>query len=544
MPHFAQDLELKRLAGAMVQTHLRSLFAADPQRFDRYSLSAAGLTLDYSKNLIDDRVLAVLVEGARQAELPDAIDALFQGQQVNTSERRAALHTLLRDVDNPLYAEPLRTEVRKALQQMARICNEVHGGLWRGWSGQPIRHVVNIGIGGSYLGLRVVNEALKPFARGGLSVHYLANIDPSVLTEIWQQIEPEATLFIVASKSFGTLETLSNARMARTLMLSAGCPQEALGQHFVAISTHIEAAVAFGIRPENILPLWDWVGGRYSLWSPIGLAIALYLGFEVFEQLLAGARSMDRHFHEAPLAQNMPVLMGLLGCWYRNYFGAQTHAVLPYDHYLRYLPDHLQQLDMESNGKNVDRAGHAVAGDTGPIIWGGVGCNGQHAYHQLLHQGTSLVPADFIVPLSSHNSLNSGHAWLVADAFAQAEALMQGKSQQEAEDELRLSGMPAEEAQTLAPHKMIPGNRPSNTLVMDALTPETLGALIALYEHKVYVQAVLWNINPFDQWGVELGKALGADVYAELQGRSVGCSVDSSTAGLIALYRRANGNSG
>jgi len=518
---------------------MREAFADDATRFQRFSLDSCGLLLDYSKNLINDDSLALLIQLAEQAGLPRSIEALYKGEQVNASEHRAALHTALRSpIGRRLVLDgvDIIPQVHRVLHQLTELVSRVHSGLWRGYSEKPIKEVVNIGIGGSFLGPQLVSEALRPFTQRGVRCHYLANIDGSEFRELTARLNPETTLFIVSSKSFGTLETLKNTLAARDWYLAMGGPEE-LHRHFIAVTSNRKAAIEFGIREENIFPMWDWVGGRYSLWSAIGLPIALAIGVSNFKELLAGAYAMDQHFTQAPLAENMPVLMALLGIWYTNFWDSQSHAILPYDHYLRNFTKHLQQLDMESNGKSVRQDGSALDIATGPVIWGGVGCNGQHAYHQLLHQGRLLVPADFIVPVNSYNPLSDHHQWLFANCLSQAQALMQGKSREEAEAELRARGLPEADVQSLAPHKVIPGNRPSNILVMNRIAPFNLGALVALYEHKVFVQSAIWGINAFDQWGVELGKEMGKEVYQRLTGASDAPAGDASTQGLIEHFR-------
>ena len=519
---------------------MREAFAADARRYQRFSLDSCGLLLDYSKNLIDERSLELLIQLAEQAGLQDSIANLYNGEQVNASEGRAALHTALRSpIGRRLLVDghDIIPEVHRVLNQVTELVSRIHSGLWRGYSEKPIKEVVNIGIGGSFLGPQLVSEALRPFTQRGVRCHYLANIDGSEFRELTARLDPETTLFIVSSKSFGTLETLKNTLAARDWYLAMGGPEEQLHRHFIAVTSNRKAAIEFGIGEENIFPMWDWVGGRYSLWSAIGLPIALAIGVSNFKELLAGAYAMDQHFTQAPLAENMPVLMALLGIWYTNFWGAQSHAILPYDHYLRNFTKHLQQLDMESNGKSVRQDGSALDIATGPIIWGGVGCNGQHAYHQLLHQGRLLVPADFIVPVNSYNPLSDHHQWLFANCLSQAQALMQGKTRDEAEAELRAKGMSEDEVQRLAPHKVIPGNRPSNILVMNRIAPFELGALVALYEHKVFVQSAIWGINAFDQWGVELGKEMGKEVYQRLTGQVESSASDASTQGLIDHFR-------
>ncbi|MBV6824286.1 glucose-6-phosphate isomerase [Pseudomonas sp. PD9R] len=525
---------------AMQDFSMREAFNADPQRFTQFTLSSCGLFLDYSKNLINAETRNLLVGLANEVDLKGAIKSLFDGEIVNASEGRPALHTALRrPVGDKLSVNGVNVmpEVHRVLNQMTDLVGRIHDGLWRGYTEKPITDVVNIGIGGSFLGPELVSEALLSYAQKGVRCHYLANIDGSEFHELTMTLRAETTLFIVSSKSFNTLETLKNAQAARAWYLAQGGSEAELHRHFIAVSSNNAAAVAFGIREENIFPMWDWVGGRYSLWSAIGLPIALAIGMSNFKELLSGAYTMDQHFLTTPFEQNMPVLLALLGVWYGNFWGAQSHAILPYDHYLRNITKHLQQLDMESNGKRVRQDGTPVATDTGPVIWGGVGCNGQHAYHQLLHQGTQLIPADFIVPIVSFNPVSDHHQWLYANCLSQSQALMLGKTLAEAETELRDKGMSEAEVQKLAPHKVIPGNRPSNTLVVERISPRRLGALVAMYEHKVFVQSVIWGINAFDQWGVELGKELGKGVYNRLVGSEESPADDPSTQGLINYFR-------
>ena len=525
---------------AMQDFSMREAFNADPQRFSQFTLSSCGLFLDYSKNLITSETRDLLVALAKEVNLKGAIDSLYAGDPVNSSEGRPALHTALRrPVGDKLSVNGVNImpDVHKVLNQITDLVGRIHDGLWRGYTEKPITDVVNIGIGGSFLGPELVSEALLSYAHKGVRCHYLANIDGSEFHELTQKLRAETTLFIVSSKSFNTLETLKNAQAARAWYLAQGGSEAELYRHFIAVSSNNAAAVAFGIREENIFPMWDWVGGRYSLWSAIGLPIALAIGMSNFKELLSGAYTMDQHFQNAPFEANMPVLLGLLGVWYGNFWGAQSHAILPYDHYLRNITKHLQQLDMESNGKSVRQDGTPVSTDTGPVIWGGVGCNGQHAYHQLLHQGTQLIPADFIVPIVSFNPVSDHHQWLYANCLSQSQALMLGKTRSEAEAELRDKGIAEEEVQKLAPHKVIPGNRPSNTLVVERISPRRLGALVAMYEHKVFVQSVIWGINAFDQWGVELGKELGKGVYNRLTGAEETSAEDASTQGLINYFR-------
>ncbi|WP_122856642.1 glucose-6-phosphate isomerase [Pseudomonas viridiflava] len=525
---------------AMQDFSMREAFNADPQRFSEFTLSSAGLFLNYSKNLITTETRDLLVSLANEVGLKDAIKAQYDGELVNSSEGRPALHTALRrPVGDKLKVNGVDVipDVHRVLNQMTELVGRIHDGLWRGYTEKPITDVVNIGIGGSFLGPELVSEALVAYAHKGVRCHYLANIDGSEFHELSMKIRAETTLFIVSSKSFNTLETLKNAQAARAWYLAQGGSEAELHRHFIAVSSNNAAAVAFGIREENIFPMWDWVGGRYSLWSAIGLPIALAIGMSNFKELLSGAYTMDQHFQSAPFEKNMPVLLALLGVWYGNFWNAQSHAILPYDHYLRNITKHLQQLDMESNGKSVRQDGTPVSTDTGPVIWGGVGANGQHAYHQLLHQGTQMIPADFIVPIVSFNPVSDHHQWLYANCLSQSQALMMGKTKSEAEAELREKGMAEDEVQKLAPHKVIPGNRPSNTLVVERISPRRLGALVAMYEHKVFVQSVVWGTNAFDQWGVELGKEMGKAVYHRLTGGTEEPADDASTQGLINYFR-------
>ena len=549
MPHYQHPLDASQFPAwqqllkqrqVMQDFRIADAFTADPQRFQRFSLNHDGLLLDFSKNLLDETTLDLLMQLAEQSQLKQAIQAMFNGELVNASEQRPALHTALRrPIGDTLMVdgEDLIPLIHDTLNTMNHLVNRIHNGLWRGYSEKPITHIVNIGIGGSFLGPQLVSEALLPFAVQGVHCHFLANIDGSEFHELSTQLDAETTLFIISSKSFSTLETLKNAQAARSWYLAQGGTEACIDRHFIAVSSNVDAAIEFGIAPENILPIWDWVGGRYSLWSAIGLPIALSIGMSNFKELLGGAWSMDQHFQSAPFAENMPVIMAMLGIWYSDFWQAQSHAILPYDHYLRNFTQHLQQLDMESNGKHVRQDGTPLSYPSGPVIWGGVGCNGQHAYHQLLHQGTLLIPADFIVPVVSHNQIADHHQWLYANCLSQSQALMQGKTRAQAEQELREQGLDQQEVQRLAPHKEIPGNRPSNTIVAERICPRRLGALIALYEHKVFVQSVIWGTNAFDQWGVELGKALGKDVYRRLIGQAADQNTDASTQGLINFFR-------
>ncbi|MEC8908066.1 MAG: glucose-6-phosphate isomerase [Pseudomonadota bacterium] len=521
--------------------HMRDWFNEDPNRFDTFQLEAAGLTLDYSKNRITEDTMSLLLSLAREQDLPAKIGAMFNGETINRSENRPALHTALRnfgDRDIMVDGENIMPEIRETVHRMEEFCWKIRRNQWRGYTNKPFTDVVSIGIGGSFLGPKLASSALKPYWDSRLNIHYLANIDGSHITEILKRLDPATTLFIIQSKSFGTQETLKNANACRQWFLDNGGTEGDLCKHFTAVSSNVEKATAFGISEENIFPMWDWVGGRYSLWSAIGLPLALAIGIDNFRDLLRGAYLMDEHFRTAPLEHNMPVIMALLGIWYVNFFGVNSHAILPYDHYLRSLPAHLQQLDMESNGKSVTIDGSKVNYNTGPVIWGGVGTNGQHAFHQLLHQGTHFSPCDFIMPMNSHNPIDNFHAMLVSNCLSQSQALLQGKSEDEAIEELVASGMSKAEAMVLAPHKVIPGNRPSNTLYFPKSTPQVVGALIALYEHKVAAQGMLWDVNSFDQWGVELGKKLGNKVLDALESQSAPDGFDGSTNGLINAFHR------
>ena len=518
---------------------MRQMFRDDPARFGKFSLRLGDLLLDYSKNRISDETVTLLLALAEQAGLSAAIERMFGGEKINFTERRAALHTALRNRSGrPVQAggKDVMFDVCRVLEQMRRFSEAVRSGGHRGHTGKRITDIVNIGIGGSDLGPQMACEALRPYGSESLRAHFVSNVDGTHLAETLKGLDAETTLFIVSSKTFTTQETLTNARSARTWLVEKLCDESAVANHFAAVSTNLKATGEFGISPNNVFEFWDWVGGRYSLWSAIGLPIALYIGMDRFEELLDGAHAMDEHFRSAPLDRNMPVLLGLLGVWYGNFFGAASNAVLPYDQYLHRFPAYLQQLEMESNGKRVDRDGNTVDYDTGMVLWGEPGTNGQHAFYQLLHQGTRLVPADFLAPLHSHNPIGEHHAILLANCFAQTEALMIGKTEAEARTELEAQGLNGEALEALLPHKVFPGNRPTNTLLFERLDPHTLGMLIALYEHKVFVQGVVWNINSFDQWGVELGKQLAGRILPELRGAATAAH-DASTAGLIDYFR-------
>lgn len=526
---------------------MREMFRADPARFDKFSLRLDGLLLDYSKNLITAETLELLLKLARQAKVEAWVARMFGGEKINTSEGRAVLHTALRAPRGSritVDGKDVVPEVHRVLDQMRRFSDGVRGGSLRGHTGKAFRDVVNIGIGGSALGPLMVSEALKPYGSAQLNVHFVSNVDATDLAETTKRLDPETTLFIVSSKTFTTQETLTNARSARAWLVDRLKSEEAVARHFAAISTNLAATSQFGINPGNVFEFWDWVGGRYSVWSAIGLPVALYIGMDNFERFLAGAHAMDRHFRETPLERNLPAIMGMLGIWYADFFGAASNAILPYDRYLQHFPAYLQQLEMESNGKRVDREGQEVDYATQMVVWGEPGTDGQHSFYQLLHQGTRLIPADFLAPVTSHNPMGDHHAILLSNCFAQTEALMLGKTAEEARAELAAQGLADQELEALLPCKVFPGNRPTNTLLFDRLDPHTLGMLAALYEHKVFVQGVVLDINSFDQWGVELGKQLAGKLLPELLGNRPVSSHDASTNGLINHYLVASGKTG
>ncbi|MDP2962692.1 MAG: glucose-6-phosphate isomerase [Sulfurimicrobium sp.] len=532
---------LKQHQKKIAALHMRDLFQQDSQRFARFSLDQGDFLLDYSKNLITEETFALLMQLAREAGLNQWIEKMFAGEAINFTEGRAVLHTALRNRSSkPVFVDgkDVMPDVRRVLAHMREFSEQVRNGQWRGYSGKAMTDIVNIGIGGSDLGPVMVTEALKHYEKAGLNVHFVSNVDGSHLAETLKHIDPETTLFVIASKTFTTQETLTNARSARAWFLRTAKDESAIARHFVAVSTNAGEVAKFGIDTANMFEFWDWVGGRYSLWSAIGLPIALYLGMDHFEALLAGAFEMDEHFRHAPFEQNMPVILGLLGIWYNNFFSAQSHAVLPYDQYLHRLPAYLQQLDMESNGKRISRNSKAVDYQTGPVIWGEPGTNGQHAFYQLIHQGSKLIPADFLVPIESHNPIGDHHRILLANFFAQTQALMQGKTENEARAELERAGTSGTKLKQLLPHKVFPGNKPTNSILMRKVTPHTLGSLIALYEHKVFVQGIIWNLNSFDQWGVELGKQLASNILPELAHDKTATRFDASTNGLINHFKK------
>ncbi|NOR72316.1 MAG: glucose-6-phosphate isomerase [Mariprofundaceae bacterium] len=520
--------------------HMRQLFDDDPERFDRFSLRFKDILLDYSKNRCNKETMELLVELAREAGLRGAIDRMFSGEKINNTEGRAVLHTALRNRSNrPVMVdgEDVMPGVNDVLARMREFTNRVRDGQWLGSTGKPITDIVNIGIGGSDLGPVMVCEALKPFAQEGLKVHFVSNVDGTQIVETLKGLSRETTLFVIVSKTFTTQETIANAKTARDWFLTRGGSKVAVAKHFVAVSTNARAVQNFGIDADHMFEFWDWVGGRYSLWCAVGLSIALYVGMDNFEKLLSGAHDMDEHFRSAPFEENMPVVLGVLGVWYNNFFGADSHAILPYDQYMHRFPAYFQQGDMESNGKCITRDGETVDYSTGPIIWGEPGTNGQHAFYQLIHQGTKLVPTDFLAPIDTKNPIGQHHTLLLSNFFAQTEALMLGKSEDEVRAELEAEGLSGDALETLLPHKVFPGNRPSNSILFQKLFPETLGALVAMYEHKIYVQSVIWNLNAFDQWGVELGKQLARKILPELMLDDEVTSHDSSTNGLINEYK-------
>ncbi len=519
---------------------MKDLFQADPGRFEKFSRKFDDILLDFSKNRINDQTFKLLLELAKEAKLTEWTDKMFSGERINTTEDRAVLHIALRNRSNrPIMVDgkDVMPEVNKVLKQMRAFCEAVRSGKWLGYTGKAITDVVNIGIGGSDLGPVMVTEALKPYAKRDLNVHFVSNIDGTHLAETVLELNPETTLFIVASKTFTTQETITNATSARKWFLQHANSPAHVAKHFVALSTNETEVKKFGIDPANMFPFWDWVGGRYSLWSAIGLSIALSIGPDDFEELLAGAHDMDEHFRTAPLDQNLPVIMGLLGLWYNNFFGAQSLAILPYDQYLHRFSAYFQQGDMESNGKYVTREGKKCSWSTGPVIWGEPGTNGQHAFYQLIHQGTKLIPCDFIAPVESHNKLGEHHDILLSNFFAQTEALMNGKTAEVVKAELEKEKKSPAEIEALTPQKVFEGNRPTNSIMFQKLTPRTLGRLVAMYEHKIFTQGIIWGINSFDQWGVELGKQLAKVILKELEAGGEVTSHDSSTNGLINHYQ-------
>jgi glucose-6-phosphate isomerase len=536
--------KLSKHFAAIKDVHLRDLFAEDPDRFKRFHIRLNDILVDYSKNRITDETLNLLFELAHDAGVQKAVKSMFSGEKVNETEDRPVLHTALRNrANSPVMVdgEDVMPQVNAVLRKMERFSRDVRSGEWSGYTGKKITDIVNIGIGGSDLGPVMVTEALHPYATQGLAVHFVSNIDGTHITETLKRLNPETTLFMIASKTFTTQETMTNAFSARDWFLNQAGDDVHVARHFVALSTNVAKVEAFGIDKENMFEFWDWVGGRYSLWSAIGLSIASFIGFDNFTDLLEGAHEMDRHFRDTSFDRNIPVILALIGIWYNNFFGAATEAILPYDQYMHRFPAYFQQGNMESNGKSTDRNSSRVAYQTGPIIWGEPGTNGQHAFYQLIHQGTKLIPADFLAPAVSHNPIGSHHNILMSNFFAQTEALMNGKSKEEVVEELKRAGKTDGEIEKLTPHKIFEGNKPSNSILFRKLTPRVLGSLIAMYEHKIFVQGIIWNIFSFDQWGVELGKQLANNILPELDDDKPVAAHDASTNGLINAFKEMRG---
>ncbi|MEM6318363.1 MAG: glucose-6-phosphate isomerase [Bacteroidota bacterium] len=529
------------------EVQMKDLFAQNTQRFEQFSTTFEDILVDYSKNLLTQETLDLLLQLAEEVDLADAIQQMYSSEAINETEQRAVLHVALRNQSNdPIVMDgaDVMPEVNKVLQQIADFSTDLLDGKLRGYTGSPITDIVNIGIGGSDLGLVMTTEALKPYWHPNIKVHYVSNVDGSHIAETLKNLSQETTLFVIASKSFTTQETMTNAQTARAWFLEYAVNESAIADHFVAVSTNAEAVKAFGIAPENMFPFWDWVGGRYSLSSAIGLSIACTIGYDNFQGLLEGLHSMDNHFKNTPFNKNLPVLLALIGVWYNNFFGTETEAILPYDQYLHRFAAHFQQVNMESNGKYVDRNGEKVDYQTGPILWGEPGTNGQHAFYQLIHQGTKLIPCDFIAPVVSHNPIRDHHAILLSNFFAQTEALMMGMDRSTVEADLRKAGKTESEITELAPFKVFEGNRPTNSILIKKITPQSLGRLIAMYEHKIFIQGVIWNIFSFDQWGVQLGKLLAKQILPELEDDTPIANHDGSTNGLINQFKawRSEGN--
>lgn len=525
----------------MKQSSIKKLFEQDADRFKKFGFCFNDLVIDFSKNLVTEDTFKALMQLASECRLKDAIEAMFEGEVINETEQRAVLHIALRNFSGkPVYTsgKNVMDDIHRVQNQMKEFCGKVHSGQWKGFTGKKIRYIVNIGIGGSDLGPFMVTEALKPYWVKDIQAYFVSNVDATHIAETLKKINPEETLFLIASKTFTTQETMTNAHTARQWFLERAKEEKFIAQHFVALSTNEKEVTRFGIDRNNMFEFWDWVGGRYSLWSAIGLSIALTIGYQNFEDLLRGAHEVDEHFRKEPFETNLPVIMALTGIWYTNFFGAQTEAILPYDQYLHRFPAYFQQGNMESNGKSVDRNGEAVNYSTGPIIWGEPGTNGQHAFYQLIHQGTSIIPCDFIAAAQSHNPIGDHQQKLLSNFFAQTEALMNGKSEEEVEAEFLKAGKSPEEIARLTPFKIFSGNRPTNSILVKKITPFSLGELIALYEHKIFVQGIIWNIFSFDQWGVELGKQLANRILPELENDAPVSSHDSSTNGLINAYKQ------
>lgn len=534
---------LAQLAEQIKTQHMRDWFAADPERANKFTQSACGIELDFSKNLVTEEVMQALQNLAAACQVSEKSKAMFAGDIINHTEKRAVLHTALRNFSGKpvlVDGEDVMPEVLACQQKIRDFVASVHSGERKGYTGKPLKQIVAIGIGGSFLGPKIMSEALKPYWFEGVKVHYVANVDGCHIQDVLATVDHEETLVVMSSKSFTTQETLQNTLTAKAWFLNAGGKQQDIAKHFIAVSSNIKAATEFGMAEDNIFPMWDWVGGRYSLWSAIGLPIALTVGYDHYRELLQGAFEMDEHFQIAPAEQNLPMTLALLGVWYGNFFGAQSQVLLPYYHYLRGFPAYVQQLDMESNGKRIAGSHTEVDYSTGPIIWGSEGTNGQHSFHQLIHQGTVLVPADFMLPLNVPNQDNTHHAMLASNCFGQTQALMQGKTFDECKADLASKGLDEDTLASLATHKTMPGNKPSNTLLFNQVDPKTLGALVAMYEHKVFVQGAIWGVNSFDQWGVELGKELGNQVLDKLVNTDADLSFDASTNQLISKFRQAN----
>lgn len=533
--------QLKEHYSKISSLQMKDMFAIDKDRFNKFSIKFNDILIDYSKNRINEETLKLLLSLAQESGLKTAIDNMFSGTRINNTENRSVLHIALRSRSkSPLMVEgeDVLAKVRHVLEKMKGFCNSVRSGEWKGYTGKAISDVVNIGIGGSDLGPYMVTEALKPYSKKGPKVHFVSNVDGTHIVETLSTLNPETTMFIIASKTFTTQETITNAESARDWFLKSAKDKTHVAKHFVALSTNAKEVSAFGIDTNNMFEFWDWVGGRYSLWSAIGLSIAVNIGYENFDELLTGAYEMDEHFRTAPLENNIPVILGVLGIWYNNFFGSETHAILPYDQYMHRFPAYFQQGDMESNGKGVTKQGETINDySTGPILWGEPGTNGQHAFYQLIHQGTKLIPCDFLAPVVSQNPVSDHHAKLLANFFAQTEALMKGKTSAEAKAELEKEGLSGKALEDLLPHKIFSGNRPTNSIMFKKLSPKVLGSLIAMYEHKIFTQGVIWNINSFDQWGVELGKQLAKKILGELTDNSAVTSHDASTNGLINYYK-------
>ncbi|SHL75541.1 glucose-6-phosphate isomerase [Chryseobacterium carnipullorum] len=520
---------------------IKDLFTKDSKRFEKMSITFNEILFDYSKNIITDETLEKLLQLAEDCKVKNAMDAIFAGEKINGTENRAVMHTALRNFSEQsmsIDGEDIMPEVRETREKMKAFCEKIHSGEWKGYSGKKIKNIVNIGIGGSDLGPVMVTEALKPYWIEGIHAYFVSNVDGTQIVETLKNLDPEETLFTVASKTFTTQETMTNAQTARDWFLKSAKDEKFVAKHFVALSTNKEGVEKFGIDPENMFVFWDWVGGRYSLWSSIGLSIALTIGYDHFEELLKGAESTDQHFRTADFKENIPLIMALIGLWYNNFFGSETEAIFPYDQYMHRFPAYFQQGNMESNGKHTDRNGNDVTYSTGPIVWGEPGTNGQHAFYQLVHQGTHLIPCDFIVPAISHNPVGEHHKILVSNFIAQTEALMNGKTAEQVAAELKDAGMEESEMEKLIPFKVFTGNKPTNSFLLKEITPFSLGALTALYEHKIFVQGVIWNIFSFDQWGVELGKQLATNVLPQLDNNDEIDSHDASTNGLINAYKK------